>query len=42
MWVGFWKVEVVPSPKSHCQEVGLPEEVSVNCTDWPGAGMDGL
>ena len=35
-------VEVVPSPKAHSQEVGLPVEVSVNCTDWPAAGELGL
>jgi hypothetical protein len=33
VWLGFWEVEVVLSPKFHCQEVGLPVEVSVNCTD---------
>jgi hypothetical protein len=32
----------VPSPKFHCQEVGLPADVSVNCTDWPVAGEAGL
>jgi hypothetical protein len=37
-WLGFWTVEVVPSPKSHCQEVGLPEELSVNWTTCPGVG----
>jgi len=31
-----------PSPKSHCHDVGLPVEVSVNCTACPGAGDDGL
>jgi hypothetical protein len=30
-----------PSPKSHCQEVGEPVEVSVNCTAWPAAGEAG-
>jgi hypothetical protein len=29
-WLGFLVVEVVPSPKFHCQEVGDPVEVSVN------------
>jgi hypothetical protein len=29
-WFGFWAGLVDPSPKSHCQEVGLPVEVSVN------------
>ena len=33
---------VVPSPKFHCQEVGLPADVSVNCTDWPVTGELGL
>ena len=28
--------------KFHCQEVGLPVDVSVNCTDWPTAGEAGL
>jgi hypothetical protein len=35
-------VLVVPSLKFHCQEVGLPVEVSVNCTAWPTAGEDGV
>ena len=30
VWVGFWEVLPDPSPKFHCQEVGDPEEVSVN------------
>jgi hypothetical protein len=42
VWLGFWTVEVSPSPKSHCQEVGLPTDVSVNCTDWPASGKEGL
>jgi len=42
VWVGFWAVEVAPSPKFHCQEVGDPEEVSVNCTAWPATGEAGL
>jgi hypothetical protein len=42
VWLGFWAVEVDPSPKSHCQEVGLPVDVSVNCTDCPAAGEAGL
>ena len=33
---------VPPSPKFHCHEVGLPVDVSVNCTDWPAAGEVGL
>jgi len=35
-------VLVAPSPKFHDQEVGLPVEVSVNCTDWPVAGEAGV
>jgi hypothetical protein len=42
VWLGLWAVEVDPSPKLHCQEVGVPVEVSVNCTDWPVAGEAGL
>jgi hypothetical protein len=30
VWLGFREVLVDPSPKAHCQEVGLPAEVSVN------------
>ena len=41
-WTGFCEVLVAPSPKFHCQDVGLPVEVSVNCTAWPGAGEAGL
>ena len=33
---------VEPSLKSHCQEVGPPVDVSVNCTDRPVAGEAGL
>ncbi len=33
---------VAPSPKFHCQEVGLPEVVSANCTVCPGPGVVGL
>jgi metal-sulfur cluster biosynthetic enzyme len=33
---------VAPSPKFHCQEVGEPVEVSVNCTACPAAGEAGL
>ena len=29
-WLGFFAVLVDPSPKPHCQEVGLPEVVSAN------------
>jgi len=31
-WRGFCSSENVPSPKSQDQDVGLPVEVSVNCT----------
>jgi hypothetical protein len=41
-WLGFWAVLVPPSPKFHCQEVGFPVEVSVNCTVWPAIGEAGL
>ena len=30
--VGFWAVDIFPSPKFHDHEVGLPVEVSVNVT----------
>jgi len=33
---------VDPSPKSHCQKVGLPVEVSLNCTACPSVGNPGL
>ena len=33
---------VAPSPKSHCQDVGLPVEASVKITGWPVAGVPGL
>jgi len=41
-WLGFWEVLVPPSPKFHCQEVGLPVDVSANATDCPAAGDVGL
>ena len=41
-WLGFLDVLVPPSPKSHCQDVGVPVEVSVKATAWPGAGEAGL
>ena len=41
-WLGFWDVLVDPSPKLHCQEVGVPVEVSVSCTACPAAGEAGL
>jgi hypothetical protein len=42
VWAGFWEVAVEPSPKLHDHEVGVPVEVSVNWTDCPAAGDDGL
>jgi hypothetical protein len=41
-WLGFLTVLVVPSPKSHCQEVGSPEVVSANCTTCFAVGEMGL
>jgi len=38
----FWAALVAPSPKLHCQEVGDPVEVSVNCTACPASGEAGL
>jgi hypothetical protein len=35
-------VLVAPSPKSHCQEVGSPEEVSANWAICPAFGEEGL
>jgi hypothetical protein len=42
VWLGFWAVLDVPSPKFHCQEVGVPVEVSVNWTDCPTTAEAGL
>jgi hypothetical protein len=42
VWLGFWVVPIVPSPKFQDQEAGFPEDRSVNCTDWPVAGEVGL
>jgi hypothetical protein len=42
VWLGFWTVLVPPSPKLHCQDVGVPVEESVKATAWLGAGEDGL
>jgi hypothetical protein len=42
VWPGFLEVLVPPSPKFHDHEVGAPAEVSVNVTDCPAAGEDGL
>ena len=33
---------VPPSPKLQSQDVGLPVDVSVNWTDWPAIGEEGL
>jgi hypothetical protein len=41
-WLGFLTVLLAPSPKSHCQEVGLPDDVSANWTACPTLGEDGL
>jgi hypothetical protein len=41
-WLGFCNVEVAPSPKFHCHEIGDPVEVSVNPMDWPVVGEAGL
>jgi len=40
-WLGFWDVLVPPSPKFHCQEAGVPAEVSVNWTACPAEGRVG-
>lgn len=42
VWVGLLTVEVPPSPKTQDQDVGVFVDVSVNWTDCPGAGFDGL
>jgi hypothetical protein len=39
--LGFFSVEVDPSPKLHDHDVGVPVDVSVNCTDCPAAGVAG-
>ena len=39
---GFGTVLVAPSSKFQSQDVGVPEEASVNCTASPGAGDAGL
>jgi hypothetical protein len=41
-WVGLWRVLVAPSPKLQDQEAGLPVDASVNWTDWPVTGEDGV
>lgn len=30
VWLGFWVTLVAPSPKFHCQSVGIPVEASEN------------
>ena len=40
-WLGFWAVLVVPSPKLQDQDVGSPEDVSVNWTACPTDGAAG-
>jgi hypothetical protein len=41
-WLGFCAVEVVPSPKSQLQEVGVPADVSVNWMTCSAIGEVGL
>jgi hypothetical protein len=41
-WLGFLAELVAPSPKSQCQEVGSPEDVSANITVCPITGAVGL
>jgi hypothetical protein len=41
-WTGFCSMLVDPSPKSHCPDMGLPVEVSMNCTVCPSVGSRGL
>ena len=40
-WLGFLAVLVEPSPKFQSQDVGLPVDMSVNWTAWPGTGLAG-
>jgi hypothetical protein len=40
--VGFWRVEVLPSPKFHDHAVGTLVEVSVNWMTCPTRGAVGL
>ena len=42
VWVGFWRVLEVPSPKDQLQEVGEPVDVSESWTDWPTVGEAGV
>ena len=32
VWLGFWRVDVPPSPKVHAQVAGVPVDASVNWT----------
>ena len=41
-WLGWRVVLVDPSLKSHCQEAGVPVEVSVNWTACPATGEGGV
>lgn len=40
-WLGCCAVLVPPSPKSHDHDVGLPVELSENCTGWFTSGKAG-
>jgi hypothetical protein len=42
VWVGFWRLLLPPSPKFQDQLVGLPDDVSVNCTNCPTTGEEGV
>ena len=33
---------MLPSPKFHDQEAGVPADLSVNATDWALVGVDGV
>jgi hypothetical protein len=42
VWLGFCVESLEPSPKFQLHDVGLPVEVSVNCTAkgaWPELGL---
>jgi hypothetical protein len=42
VWLGFRTVDIVPSPKFHSHEAGVPADVSVNWTACPAVGEAGL
>jgi hypothetical protein len=42
VWLGFWDVDVDPSPKLQDHAFGVPADVSVNVTAWPVAGEAGV